>query len=68
MKPYLWAVADMHRRELIEDARRDREAARVRRAAKMRDPLNTLPRVQVIWWIAADRLRRAATETVRGAR
>jgi hypothetical protein len=68
MEPYLWKMADMHRRELIADARHGRDAVKVRRGARMRDPLSTLPRMRVIWWIAVARLRRAAIETARGAR
>jgi hypothetical protein len=69
MEPYiLMTMAEIHRRELNADARQRRDAVRVRRAARMRDPLNTLQRVQVIWWIAVARLRRAAIETARGAR
>lgn len=68
MEPYLWKMADMHRQKLIADARQGRDAVKVRRAAEMRDPLSTLPRVRVIWWLAVARLRRAAIETARGAR
>lgn len=60
-------LADMHRQELLADAMQDRAAAKVRRAGKTRDPLRGVPRVRMMWWIAAARLRRAATGTARGA-
>jgi hypothetical protein len=68
MESYLGMLADMHRQELLADVRQDRAAVKVRRARKTRDPLRGMPRVRMMWWIAAARLRRAAIETARGAR
>jgi hypothetical protein len=68
MESYLGMLADMHRRELIADGRQGRAAVKVRRAGKMRDPLRGVPRVRMMWWITAVRLRRAAIETTWGAR
>jgi hypothetical protein len=68
METNLEILADMHRRELIAGARQGRAAAKVRRAGKMRDPLRGTPRARMMWWIAAARLRRAATETAWDAR
>ncbi|HSZ41413.1 MAG TPA: hypothetical protein VK817_15770 [Trebonia sp.] len=72
MERYLETLADMRRRELITGARPDLGAARAG------DPLRGAPRARMMWWIAADRLRRAACgpaaagtatiETTRGAR
>jgi len=81
MEQYLvWTLADMHRRELTADAALAR-AARARAARRVEqppDPLRGLVRARMLYWIAADRLRRmtvktttfetATFETARGAR
>jgi hypothetical protein len=63
MERYLEQLADMRRRELITDARparADGTGADCTRADHARDPLRGAPRARMMWWIAADRLRRAA--------
>jgi len=81
MERYLEQLADMRRRELITEARpADADGTGTGHA---RDPLRGAPCARMMWWIAADRLRRAARrprpvrtaparpaaiETTRGAR
>jgi len=68
MEPYVDILVEMRRQELIAGVRQGRAAATARRAGKTPDALRGLPRVRMMWWIAAARLRRPATETAGGAR
>jgi hypothetical protein len=68
METNLEMLANVHRREMLAGARQGRAAVQAHRAGKVRDPLRDLPRARMMWWIVAARLRRAATETLRGAR